>query len=302
MAPTESTEFLVSNDALNDPDEIRRRADRDGYLFFRGLLERERLLNVRRQILELCQKEGWLAESTELIRGVAAAGVKWVEPQPQFMKVYYEIMKLEDFHALAHSPVLLDLYRKLFGEDVLVHARNIARIIFPDNTKFTTPSHQDWVHIQGTTETYSAWIPLSDCPRELGGLSMLVGSHKTGLIPHREAYGAGGIGIDTDHLPNLWASSDFRLGDFITFHSMTVHKGLHNVSQNKIRVSVDFRYQGVSQPVVEGSLRPHYGKQTWEEIYQGWKSTQYQYYWTKYDLNFVPYDGSYFAAREDASR
>jgi ectoine hydroxylase-related dioxygenase (phytanoyl-CoA dioxygenase family) len=291
----ESAEFLVSNDALNDSEELRRRANRDGYLFFRGLLDAEPLLNVRRQILELCQKEGWLASGCSMMDGIAKPGVKWVEPQPEFMRVYYEIMKLEEFHALAHHPALLDLYRKLFGEEVLVHARNIARIIFPDNTKFTTPSHQDWVHIQGTQETYSAWIPLSDCPRELGGLAILVGSHKAGLMQHHEAYGAGGIGIDTDRLSYKWASSEFRLGDFVTFQSMTIHKGLHNVTKDRIRLSVDFRYQGASRPVVEGSIKPHYGTQTWEEIYKGWTSTRYQYYWTKYDLNLVPFDDSYFA-------
>ena len=294
----ELTQFLASNDALENPEELRRRAHRDGYLFFRALLDKKPLLNVRQQILELCRKEGWLADGMDLIDGIAAPGIKWVEPQPEFMKVYYEIMKLEDFHALAHSPALLGIYQKLFGEEVLVHARNIARIIFPDNSQFTTPSHQDWIHIQGTQETYSAWIPLSDCPPELGGLTILVGSHKEGLISHHDAYGAGGVGIETDHLPYKWSSSEFRLGDFVTFHSMTVHKGLHNISRNKIRLSVDFRYQGASQPVVEGSIKPHYGTQTWEEIYRGWKSTQYQYYWTKYNLNLVPYDGSYFSPRE----
>jgi hypothetical protein len=297
----ELAEFLVSNDALNDPQELRRRADRDGYLFFRGLIDPQPLLNVRRQILELCQKGGWLAEGKPLMEGIAKPDVKWVEPQPEFMKVYYEIMKLEDFHALAHHPALLDLYRKLFGEEVLVHARNIARIIFPDNTKFTTPSHQDWVHIQGTQETYSAWIPLSDCPRELGGLAVLAGSHKSGLAEHREAYGAGGIGIDTERLPYPWVASEFHLGDFVTFQSMTIHKGLHNITKDRIRLSVDFRYQGVSQPVVEGSIKPHYGTQTWEEIYAGWKSTEHQYYWTKYNLNLVPFDESYFA-HEKAQR
>ncbi len=298
----EFLDFLVSNDAFDNPDELRRRANRDGYLFFRGLLENSAFLNVRRQILELCKDAGWLADGSALMDGIAAPGVKWVEPQPEFMKVYYEIMKLEDFHALAHTPVLLDVYQKLFGEEALVHARNIARIIFPTNTKFTTPAHQDWIHIQGTTETYTAWIPLSDCPRELGGLAILVGSHKEGLLTHQDAYGAGGAGIDTEKLPYKWAGSEFKLGDFVTFHSMVVHKGLHNISPDRLRLSVDFRYQGVSQPVVEGSLKPHYGTQTWEEIYQGWRTAEFQYYWKKYNLNLVPFDESFFPPREKVNQ
>ena len=50
------------------------------------------------------------------------------------MKVYGQVMKLESFHALAHDPAMLAMYRDLIGEAVLVHPRNIARIIFPQNT------------------------------------------------------------------------------------------------------------------------------------------------------------------------
>ena len=40
-------EMQVSNDALNDPEELRRRIARNGYLFFRGLLDPEPVWNLR---------------------------------------------------------------------------------------------------------------------------------------------------------------------------------------------------------------------------------------------------------------
>src|SRR5712692_483897 len=216
--------FLPSNDALGHPEELRARMHRDGYLFFRGLIDSDALAAVRRGILSLCREAGWLAEGSEPGThgvdqgGVAAPGRRFVEPEPDYMEVYDRVMKLESFHALAHDPAMLTMYRDLLGEPVLVHPRNIARIIFPNNTQYTTPAHQDFLHIQGTPETFTSWIPLGDCPREFGSLSILTGSHRHGLLPTHAAYGAGGRGVDTEDLGLTWAEGDFREGDFVVFH------------------------------------------------------------------------------------
>ena len=197
---SETMPFLESNDALTHPEELRVRMRRDGYLFFRSLIDREAIQAVRRDILALCRNAGWLAEGSPLIEGRAAPGERHVEPQPDYMAVYDGVMKLEAFHALAHDPAMLAMYRDLLGEAVLVHPRNIARIIFPQNTKYTTPAHQDFIHIQGAPETFTSWIPLGDCPRALGSLSILAGSHRRGLLATHAAYGAGGRGVHTEDL------------------------------------------------------------------------------------------------------
>jgi ectoine hydroxylase-related dioxygenase (phytanoyl-CoA dioxygenase family) len=282
--------YPESNDALGHPGTLRARMERDGCLFFRGLIDPEAIMTVRRAILAICRDAGWLAESTALLDGVAAPGVRHVEGEPGFWLVYQQVMKLEPFHALAHDAALLAMLRDLLGEEVLVHPRNIARIIFPHNIAYTTPAHQDYIHIQGTPETYTAWFPLCDCPLALGPLSVLAGSHRQGLYMTRASLGAGGRGVDTDALPFSWLEADFRLGDCVLFHSHALHRALDNQSPDRLRLSVDYRYQGVSQPVTEGSLLPHHGRQSWEEIYAGWSSDRYQYYWRRLPLRVVPFD------------
>jgi hypothetical protein len=125
---------------------------------------------------------------------------------------------------------------------------------------------------------------------KLGGLSILSGSNRQGIYPVQPAFGAGGLGIDTEPLEAdglYWVASDYEIGDALFFHSHAVHKGLPNQTPDRIRLSVDYRYQGSSQPVTEGSLLPHFNRMGWDEIYTGWKSTQYQYYWSAFDLNRV---------------
>ncbi|MCS6862270.1 MAG: hypothetical protein NZT92_18350, partial [Abditibacteriales bacterium] len=63
--------FFISNDALEDASALQQRMERDGYLFFRGLVNTEAILQVRRDILTLCQQAGWLADGTTLMDGIA---------------------------------------------------------------------------------------------------------------------------------------------------------------------------------------------------------------------------------------
>jgi ectoine hydroxylase-related dioxygenase (phytanoyl-CoA dioxygenase family) len=277
--------FVPSKLGADSPEVLRARMDGQRYLFLPDLIDHTAIHEVRHDILAVCAQAGWLAPGTDPDEGIAAPGVRYVAGQPEFGEVYTEIQKLESFHALAHQPGILDAVRTIVQDDVLVHPRNIARVIFPQNINFTTPAHQDFIHIKGAADTYTCWFPLGDCPPELGGLAIMAGSHPEGVLPHVPALGAGGKGIETEPLPYHWVASPLRTGDALLFHSHTVHKGLDNVSADRLRVSVDFRYQGVSSPVHPSSLLPHHGQLTWEDIYAGWKSKRYQYYWRSLPVN-----------------
>ncbi len=279
--------FHDATDLLDDAAALRERARRDGTLFFRGLLPVEPVRELRAQVLAVCEQHGFLQAGSALEDALAAPGVRWREGDAEYMAAYDEIQRLEAFHALAHQPELLAALETLLGEAVLVHPRNIARVMFPQNNAFTTPPHQDYAHIQGTEETWTVWIPLGDCPRLMGGVEVLVGSHRGGVRPVHAAQGAGGLGVATDDPDLSWAGGDFRCGDALFFQSLCVHRGVPNRTPERVRLSVDYRYQGVSQPVVASSLLPHFNRVPWEEIYQGWERTDLQYYWKKFDLNLV---------------
>ena len=111
----------------------------------------------------------------------------------------------------------------------------------------------------------------------LGGLSVLSGSHRAGVYPVKSALGAGGLGIDTAPLEAdglYWVGGDYEIGDALFFHSHAVHKAMPNQTSDRIRLSVDYRYQGVSKPVTDGSLLPHFNRMAWDEIYKDWASTE----------------------------
>ncbi len=288
--------FRDSTEHCREPVALAAHLAEDGYLFVRGLLPRDVVLNARRRCLEVCRAGGWLRMGTPLMEAIAEPSSACVDPEPAFLDVYKRMYVLEELHALQLRPEVIELFERLFGESVLAHPRLILRSIFPGHATYKTPPHQDFPHIQGTTETFSVWLPLSDCPIEMGGLTVAEGSHRAGVRPFKLTNGAGGMEV-TDPLTRCWRASDVAAGDALIFHSMTVHKALLNRSA-RIRQSIDGRYQRASEPIVADSLGPYAGMGTWEDIYGGWRSSTHQYYWRALGPRVVDYDTRYYDERD----
>jgi len=288
--------FKDSTDIAGNGPLLRARMHEDGYLFIRSLLPGEILEALRSAFLEIAREAGWARNDTPREDAIADLNGFCVEPEPAYMDVYAEMCGLEAFHALQHHPNIVTLLQRMAGEPILPHARIIARTIFPQREAYTTPAHQDFIPIQGTAETYTAWIPLADLPSRMGGLQVAAGSHRKGVYDFKPALGAGGIEI-TDPLEGAWVNSPFEQGDVLFFHSMLVHKGLPNRS-DRLRMSIDARYQRISDPIAPGSILPHSQPNTWENIYRGWKNESLKYYWEKYELEIKEYDNSYHDRRD----
>jgi hypothetical protein len=266
LHPSQTIPFQDSRPLLGTSAELRARAKMDGYLFFRGLLPPADVLSVRRALLVEVGRSGWLDDA-----GSEDARVRsGVEPvlegdDPAWRDFYVRAYRRPELHALNRHPILSGTFEALFGEAVLAHPRVIARVMFPNTSRFTTPPHQDHFHIGGTPETWTAWIPLGDCPVELGGLAIAIGSHQGGDFPVERAEGAGGHAVACR--PDwVWATGAFRAGDVLAFHSHTVHQADDNASRDCLRLSCDFRFQALSAPVDPSSLRPHRDWLTWEEV------------------------------------
>jgi hypothetical protein len=293
--PDRLLELRQSNDVQDDAAELQRRLAEDGYLFFRGLLDRHRLLNLRREMLTLMQAGGWLVQGTDPIDGIANPDARSTEGDAEYTDVYHQVYRLQSFHEIAHSRELIDLLERIRGCTMMPQPQNVARLWFPKFTEHTTPIHQDFVHFQGTHDNLTCWSPIGDCPRELGGLAVLKGSHKVDrVLEHHFSLGAGSLHVDpTTHseLNDEWHTTDYEVGDTLIFPALTIHKALPNLTDDRLRVSLDNRYQRVGDPIAEHMLNPHLGSMsplTWDDVYENWDSDEYQYYWKKHDNPVLP--------------
>jgi ectoine hydroxylase-related dioxygenase (phytanoyl-CoA dioxygenase family) len=144
--------------------------------------------------------------------------------------------------------------------------------------------------MRGTEETYTTWIPLGDCPRSLGSLQIVPASHLGGLRltqPTPDNRGMEAYGASSDR----WIGGEFAPGDILIFHSLTVHRALPNRT-DRLRLSVDFRYQPLSLPIHPTRFALTDGYRSWESTYDGWVSSRYQYYWQNLRLHLAPSIGS----------
>ncbi len=252
---------FIESDPQSDAAKLRATMDTYGYLFFRGLVPTDEVLSVRHDVLETLRSAGWLDPSHDLMEGIARPGMApKTEGQPEYTAVYRQVLRLPRFHNFPSHPSLMSIARRLIDGEILVHPRRIGRITFPGSQALTTPAHQDHFYIRGTVETYSCWVPLGDCPIELGGLAIGSGTHHQGFIEHSVSHpGAiGGRGVPVDEAQAEWHTTDFQMGDALFFHSYTIHKALPNLSPERLRLSTDNRYQHSEDEIDPAALRPHF--------------------------------------------
>ena len=59
-------DMTASNDLLGDAQALRARLEDDGYLYLRGVIDRDRILGLRGEILEVLARHGWIAGGVKL--------------------------------------------------------------------------------------------------------------------------------------------------------------------------------------------------------------------------------------------
>ena len=285
--------FVESNNLLNDPPALRRRLRHDGYLFLRGILPKDEVLDLRRQILEICAEAGWTRSGNGLADALANRDPVY-EQDDEYIPVYAKIQSLEAFHRLKLDRSMIRIMEDLFQERVVPFPKTIARIAFPTTAEHITQPHQDWIFVGGSTETISCWFPLGDLPEAVGGLKILAESHKAGFLKPRPAGGPGARIVDVD--PGLeWRHSSFGCGDILLFKMFTVHAAAANRTSDTMRLSIDVRYTGESHAIAENWLRPHLDEVgepfTWDTLEKEWRDSPVARYWERgYDIKTVRRD------------
>ena len=289
--PLESSAGIVE-----DGSALAARMSANGYLYLPGLLPASVVADVQCSVARIAREAGWLRQDAPLADAVADPRGFCVDPEPRYLEVLRRINRLERYHALKHHPALLGLFGRMLGAPVFPHPRVLMRNIFPAQPEFTTKAHQDYPNVQGTTEVYTAWIPLIACPPEVGGLQVARGSHHLGVLEFGIGNGAGGIEI-LDPLAGRWTGGPMRAGDVLVFHSLMVHKGIENRS-DRLRMSIDCRYQRVQDPFNPDNAYADGQPLAWDDIYADWQSDALQYYWTRLPLTEVPFDRTWFDRRD----
>jgi hypothetical protein len=233
LAP--STPYIANSEGL------QLAAAEQGYLYFPGLIEEAVIRQLRARVLSVCKALDWLAPDTPTARGIAKPGIRAGDYEdPDYLTLVRRILPLPEFTALGSHAAVLDILEKLFGGPAEGDKGSVLRVFSPDRPELTTEAHQDHYYLREAPDLWTVWIPLGDCPAEMGGLAVLPGSHNQGLMAH----GGEGVGDHIITIPKdaVWATVDYGWGDVLMFNNLTVHRAGDNRS-DRLRLSADYRYR-----------------------------------------------------------
>lgn len=289
--------FRDSAAQAGDGAALRARLAEDGYLFLPGLLPAAAIGAIRRRLVGMLAEIGWVRrDGADDLRALADLAAFHDDTDPEATALVCRQGASVEVQRLQHDPALVDLFARLFDGPVLPLPRILVRNIFPGKEEHTTPQHQDYPHVQGSTRLCTAWIPLGACGGDLGGLRIAAGSHRLGMLPLEPAMGAGGMSVPGDFSAD-WVSSPMAPGDVLIFNCLTVHQGVPNRS-DAMRLSIDLRYQPLADPVCEDWLTPFRGVMDWEAFYAAAPDAGHRYYWRDLAPKTVPFDPGYYAVRD----
>jgi hypothetical protein len=232
-----TVEPLLDSAPLRDrPGDLRRRAERDGCLFFRELVDASAIRALAEIVRAECRAVGF-AEGDRARAGLAPIAYD----DPDFVALQCTVLATPEFAAVGDSPAILEVLEAVHEAPVATRRGDLCRVAVPGHPDRATLPHQDHYYVGGRTDIWTVWLPLTDCPRSLGPLLVLPGSHRGGVLPHDvRASGVQGVVVPEDA---TWAGADLRVGDALMFGSLTVHRSLPNLSGDRLRLSVDYRYE-----------------------------------------------------------
>ncbi|GLZ12644.1 hypothetical protein Acsp04_28790 [Actinomadura sp. NBRC 104425] len=264
-----------SSDVRDDTGELVRRLREDGYVYLPGTLDPAKVEAVAADLRAAMYRVGWLDDPGTT--RVKSRDRRFTHES--MAREYAALQSVESFHRLAHDPILMDLTSELLGGRVFSHPAHVCRISFPVDgpADFLTRPHQDFVVLHVATDVLTVWFPFTPCSAEHQGLCVLTGSHREGfLLPDPDMGGRRPLYVRVDPDDPRWATAEYRLGDIVIFHSLTVHGSRPNRS-DRVRVSADVRYQLPTDPIRPEFLHPHGWPSTpdWPELTHGWSSLEW---------------------------
>lgn len=241
-----------------DRDALWSRLRRDGYLYLTGHLDPDTVKDFRAYYFSTLKDVGLTRESSSPTEGIGRQGS--IDNALLRRLLFDDIVPGARYAALTGHPSIRDWFAWMFDDEVHLHKRKIIRHIRPGEAGIgtATQAHYDLVYIrEGSDRVLTAWIPLGDCPIEMGGLTYLEGSHHWAMADERERGIHRPAAWMTADLPGLaerhsarWLFGDYRAGDVMIHSAYMVHGGTDNVdARARIRLSTDIRYQKNSEPI-----------------------------------------------------
>jgi ectoine hydroxylase-related dioxygenase (phytanoyl-CoA dioxygenase family) len=251
--------------------DLRAKFDADGYVWIKGLLPSQDVLDFRAHFFRQFVDTGLLAEGSDPVDGVAAPSRSDTDTD---RKRLMELVRSASYESFCLHPALVRFMDAFVGGPSYLHKRKLIRYVRPGDSA-ATGAHYDLTYLRGGTDKLvTAWIPIGDVPVAMGGLVYLQGSHRAGrdmeaefardhahlpaaerIVAFNKTMNDGGwITKDlpglADRLDARWLVADYEAGDVVLHSPYMVHAATCNdTTDGRLRLSTDIRFQNVRDEI-----------------------------------------------------
>lgn len=262
---------LTPTDPRTPIAQLRKQYAAQGYLWLKGLLDRNEVLAFRGRFFGALADTGLIKAGTDPRDGIYSGGG---EDHRQIAKLMHEIVRWSSYESFCLQKPIYEFYNALFEGESYLHKRKLIRFTKPQDPN-STGAHYDLTYLRaGTDQVATSWIPIGDIPVHMGGLVYLENSHTWGVRMEEEfraqnldmsreeqinAYNKNmsSTGWLTKDLPNLaarldsrWLIADYEAGDMVVHSAYMIHAATSNEADDgTMRLSTDIRFQRVRDEI-----------------------------------------------------
>ena len=233
-------EFSTSNHLLGNPAALQEAWERDGYWFFRGVLDKDAVARARAEYIEVLEEldvvEPGCTEQA-IHNGKSLEGFPIVMGGPPEED---PLLQRYPSPTLTEDPAVKAFFERVFGDEVFWVPNSEFHAVPPGTGRPDT--RFNFVHADGPNNKSLplrvCWIPLAPITEEIGGLALTKGLHK----PHMGDFPRPSTGIQESDIPvEAWRRAEYEPGDVLIFSLESPHSGLANRSDRYFRLSMDIR-------------------------------------------------------------
>lgn len=248
-------EFTVSNHLLGDREALQAAWDRDGYWFFRDVLDKGAIDRLRGVYLEELNKLG-LIDPTRDDMAIYTGGSLEDYPITNNGNPHGDpVLSRHPMKQFTADPAIKAFFTELLGDEPYFVPNTEYHAAPPK--KGHNGSRFNYLHADGANNKglplKICWIPLAEIDERTGGLALTEGLHK----PRIGDFARPPEGIASDVIPDdAWRRTIYQPGDLLMFSLESPHSGLANLSEDRFRLSCDVRVMRKSDNVpMVGKIR-----------------------------------------------
>jgi hypothetical protein len=234
-------ELNVSNHLLGDRAALDAAWDRDGYWFFRGVLDKGAVDRLRATYLRVLSELGVIDDTRDdaAVYNGAPLDDYPIKNDGSGLKTD-PLLALYPRNEFIKEPAIHAFFTQLFGDEPFWVPNTEYHAVPPNRNH--AGSRFNFIHCDGPNNKglplKICWLPLATIDEATGGLTIAEGMHKPRMNdfprpPQGIAYGA----IPAD----AWRRTVYQPGDLVVFSMETPHSGLANRSDKQFRLSMDMR-------------------------------------------------------------